>query len=323
MTQRPRILEHAPGVYEIPSLLGGSIRIAQWVVVGSDGAALIDTGICGTPAEVIAPALEEIGLELADLTTIVLSHCDVDHVGGTAEIIDGVPDIVVAAPAAERKLIESWERLRDERYRWIEPYGLEVAPETETWLAQSFGEPFMVTRPVADGNRLEIGDVTLEIVGLSGHSVGLVGVWLEDADVLVAMDAVFGAGPDPAAPDRVNPPQYGDVDAYLATIDRVESLAPELLGASHFEPLRQPAIADFLRQSRAFVDELDELLMGLLTSEPRSLSDLTNAASAVLGPFRPDFHELTRSVCAHLRSLEQRERAARVGDDEIVGWRSP
>ena len=32
----PRITEHAPGVYEMPSLLGGSIRIAQWVVVGSD-----------------------------------------------------------------------------------------------------------------------------------------------------------------------------------------------------------------------------------------------------------------------------------------------
>jgi glyoxylase-like metal-dependent hydrolase (beta-lactamase superfamily II) len=322
MTRSRRILEHAPGVYEIPSLLGGSIRIAQWVVVGSDGAALIDTGICGTPAEVIAPALEEVGLELGDLTTIVLSHCDVDHIGGTAEIVDRVPDIVVAAPAAERELIESWERLRDERYRWVEPYGLEVAPETEKWLEQAFGEPFMITRPVADGDHLGIGDVVLEVVGLPGHSDGLVGVWLADAGVLIAMDAVFGTGPDPAAPDRVNPPQYGAVDRYLAAIDRIGALAPRLLGASHFEPLRGPTVAEFLRQSRAFVDDLDQLLQSLLTSEPRSLSDLTDAVSAVLGPFRPDFHELTRSVCAHLRSLEESGSAARSSRNGLVGWKS-
>ncbi|MGI9658474.1 MAG: MBL fold metallo-hydrolase [Gaiellaceae bacterium] len=317
-----RIFEHAPGVYEIPSLLGGTIRISQWLVAGSDGVALIDTGIRETPAEVIEPALAEIGLEFADLTTVLLSHCDVDHCGGTAALVDHVPDIVVAAPAVERSAIESWERLRDGRYRWVEPYGLRVEPETEQWLEQAFGEPILVTRPLIDGDTLGLGDVSMEIVALPGHSEGLIGAWLAHERILIAMDAVFGAGPDPAKLDRVNPPQYGSVTSYLATIERIEALAPALLGASHFEPLEKEAIDPFLAQSRSFVAELDDLLLGVLTSEPRTLADLTGAATAVLGPFRPDFHELTRSVHAHLAALEHAKKATRVNDEHGIGWRT-
>ncbi len=317
-----RIIEHAPGVYEIPSLLEGSIRIAQWVISGSDGGLLVDTGICGTPAEVIEPALAEIGLEPSDLTTVLLSHCDVDHCGGTAELIDAVPDIVVVAPAAERRLIESWEALRNERYRWVEPFGLEVANETEGWLEQAFGEPILVTRAVAHGDSLSLGDTSVEIIALPGHSGGLIGAWIEAESVLIAMDAVFGDGRDPAMADRINPPQYGSVANYLATIGHVESLAPALLGASHFEPMRGNSVAEFLARSRAFVSELDDLLVSILTSEPRTLADLTSAASAVLGPFRTDFHELTRSVHAHLTALVVEDRAVRIDGDHGGGWRA-
>ena len=317
-----RIFEHAPGVYEIPSLLGGTIRIAQWLVVGSDGVALIDTGIRETPDEVIEPALAEIGLEFTDLTTVLLSHCDVDHCGGTAALVDRVSDVVVVAPAVERDAIESWERLRDTRYRWVEPYGLRVEPETEQWLEQAFGDPILVTRPVIDGDALGLGDISIEIVALPGHSEGLIGAWLPHERILIAMDAVFGAGPDPTKPDRVNPPQYGSVAQYLTTIERIEALAPTLLGASHFEPLRAGEIDRFLARSRDFVAELGDLLLSILTSEPRTLADLTGAATAVLGPFRPDFHELTRSVHAHLVALENHDRAARVDDEHGVGWRT-
>ena len=317
-----RILEHAPGIYEIPSLLGGTIRIAQWLVVGSDGAALIDTGIRETPAEVIEPALAEIGLELGDLTTVLLSHCDIDHCGGTSSVVDQVPDIVVAAPVVERESIESWEHLRDNRYRWVELYGLRVEPETEQWLEQAFGDPILVTRPVIDGDSLGLGDISIEIVALAGHSEGLIGAWLAHERILIPMDAVFGTGPDPAQLDRINPPQYGSVSQYTTTIGRIEALGPSLLGASHFEPLRAGEIHRFLGQSREFVNELEDLLLGVLTSEPRTLADLTSAATAVLGPFRPDFHELTRSVHAHLVALEHHDRAARVDDEHGIGWRT-
>lgn len=315
-----RIFEHVPGVYEIPSLLGGSIRIAQWVVAGSEGAVLVDTGIKETPGEVIEPALEEIGLELADLTTVLLTHCDVDHCGGTGELVESVPDIVVVAPATERRLIESWEQLRDERYRWVEPYGLDVAPETEQWLEEAFGDPIFVTRAVVDGDVIDLGDVSIDLVALPGHSEGLIGVSLPEAGVVIGMDAVFGTGPDPATPDRVNPPQYGSVADYRATIDRIDALAPRLLGSSHFASLRGDGVATFLAESRRFVSDLAELLESALTSEPRSLTSLTSAANAVLGPFRPDFHELTRSVHAHLVALEGDGRATRVDEAGRIGW---
>ncbi len=314
--------ERAPGVFEIPSVIGGTIRIAQWLIVGTGGALLVDTGIASTPQETILPALTQLEFDIADVTHVLLSHCDVDHCGGTSSILERAPEARVLAPGAERAQIESWPVLRDQRYRWVEQYGLEVAAETETWLEQEFGDPITVAQDVADGDLISLGSVSAQIVALPGHSPGLVGVWLEGQRALIAMDAVFGRGPDPAEPTRVNPPQYGSAELYGATIERVASLDPLLLGSSHFEPLSGDAIAPFLAESSAFVSSLDELLAGALTSEPATLSALTEIANSALGPFRPDFNELARSVHAHLERFVAAGTATHASDGQTTTWRT-
>jgi glyoxylase-like metal-dependent hydrolase (beta-lactamase superfamily II) len=318
----PTAQERAPGVFEIPSVIGGTIRIAQWLIVGSEGALLIDTGIASTPQETIFPALTQLEFDIADVTHLLLSHCDVDHCGGTSGILERAPEAKVLAPGAERAQIESWPVLRDQRYRWVQPYGLEVAVETETWLEQEFGGPITVTQDVADGDLISLGSVSAQIVALPGHSPDLVGVWLEEQRTLIAMDAVFGRGPDPAEPTRVNPPQYGSVELYGATIERVASLDPLLLGSSHFDPLSGDAIAPFLAESSSFVASLDELLAGALTSEPATLSALTDTANSALGPFRPDFNELARSVHAHLERFVAAGTAVHASDGHTTTWRA-
>lgn len=317
------VLEHAPGIFEISSRIGGTIRIAQWLIVSSGEAMLIDTGIAGTTADVVEPALAEIGIDATHINSILLTHCDVDHCGGTSEIFEIAGRAEVLAHPQERGLIESWRRLRDERYRWVEAYGLEVAPETEAWLETAFGAPISVSRTVVEGNVISVGDVDVQMVELAGHAPGLLGGWLPEAGVLIGMDAVFGRGADPADPACVTPPQYGSVERYRATIDRIASLSPTLLGSSHFEPLRGDDVVPFLNESRAFVDDLGELVAAELDTTPTTLAQLTKTASDTLGPFRTDFHELTRSVHAHLRELSDRGEAESVKDSTTTTWRTP
>ena len=69
-------------------------RFAQWFVVGDDRVLLVDSGVDGTIAEHVVPALGELGLEPEAITDVVISHADVDHYGGNGELRRVAPDAV-------------------------------------------------------------------------------------------------------------------------------------------------------------------------------------------------------------------------------------
>ena len=61
-------------VYHLPDIVGGpSILLGETVV-------LVDTGVPGS-AEAIVGVVEEIGRSAGDVTDIVITHADGDHVG--------------------------------------------------------------------------------------------------------------------------------------------------------------------------------------------------------------------------------------------------
>ena len=60
-------MEILPGIHRIESDLGEQRTV------------LVDTGLAGTPEEVIVPYLEEIGLGVVD--EVIVSHADVAHLG--------------------------------------------------------------------------------------------------------------------------------------------------------------------------------------------------------------------------------------------------
>ena len=53
--------------------------MCHYLLVGEQRTDLVDTGLAGTPEEVIVPYLEEIGLGVGDLDEVVVSHAD--HLG--------------------------------------------------------------------------------------------------------------------------------------------------------------------------------------------------------------------------------------------------
>jgi glyoxylase-like metal-dependent hydrolase (beta-lactamase superfamily II) len=61
-----------------------TIEVRCFVVVGSGGVVLVDTGPPGT-GEAIGSAIARVGATWSDVTDIVLTHRHFDHVGGLAE----------------------------------------------------------------------------------------------------------------------------------------------------------------------------------------------------------------------------------------------
>jgi glyoxylase-like metal-dependent hydrolase (beta-lactamase superfamily II) len=306
--------EVQPRIYRIPSILGRR-RFAQWLVVGDDRLLLIDSGVDGTIAEHVEPALHELGRAPGEISDVVISHADVDHYGGNAELRRVAPQARLLSSPLDRPWIESWRTIAEERYGWYRRHGLDYDEDTWRWLEQAAGPDTALDGTVSDGEVLDLGGIAVEIVALPGHSPGHLGVFHHESKTAIVMDAVLERGLYTTDDERISPPPYGSVAAYRGSVERLRAFGPARLGTSHYAPIEgTEAVTAFLDGTAAFVDELDAAVRAELAPEPRPLEHYWRAADAAVGPFSEMAVELARSVGAHLDHAAEEGRAERTQD---------
>ncbi|HKP18284.1 MAG TPA: MBL fold metallo-hydrolase [Gaiellaceae bacterium] len=314
------IEEVRPRIYKIPSILGPR-RFAQWLVVGDDRLLLVDSGIDGTIAEHVTPALAEIDRTPADITDVVISHADVDHYGGNAELRRVAPQAQIRASAHDRQWLESWATISRARYGWYRGHGLDYDEATWAWLKEAAGPDTPLDGTVAGGEQLDLGGITVEIVALPGHSPGHLGVVHHESRTAIVMDAVLERGVYTTADELISPPPYASVRDYRATVERLRSLGPARLGTSHYAPTEgESAVTAFLDATASFVDDLDAAVQAELGREPQPLEHYWRAADAALGPFTEMAVELARSVGAHLDHAVEKGLAERSEQNGRPVW---
>ena len=314
------IEEVQPRIYRIPSILGRR-RFAQWLVVGDERLLLVDSGVDGTIAEHVTPALAELGRSSADLTDVVISHADVDHYGGNSELRRAAPQARLCSSAADRPWIESWPEISRDRYGWYRNHGLDYDDAAWEWLRNAAGPDTPLDGTVSEGEQLDLGGIAVEMIALPGHSPGHLGVLHRESGTAIVMDAVLERGLYTTEDELISPPPYASVPAYRATIERLRELDPARLGTSHYSPIEgDEAVSAFLDGSESFVAELDAAVCGELGAEPQPLEHYWRAADDALGPFVEMAVELARSVGAHLDNAVEEGRAERTEHDGRTAW---
>lgn len=207
----------APGVLALYEP-GHFEEVISYLVTGSDRAVLIDTGL-GIGA--IAPLVRS----LTDLPIqVVLTHSHPDHVGGAAHFAD------VAAFDSEftrQRLARGYEDLS----------GL-ITP-TSVWkaLPASFDasryaiNPLAPSRWLQDGDRIELGDRTLEVVHTPGHTPGSICLLDRTNGVLFTGDTFY---PGPLYAHTAD----ADLDDYIRSARRLGDLASSVnvVCPAHNEP---------------------------------------------------------------------------------------
>jgi glyoxylase-like metal-dependent hydrolase (beta-lactamase superfamily II) len=83
-----------------------------------------------------------------------------------------------------------------------------------------------ITRPLADGDVVDLGDRAFEVLHLPGHSPGSIGLWDAASGVLFSGDAVYD-GP------LLDGFSDSDVSAYGATMERLRDLPVEVVHGGH------------------------------------------------------------------------------------------
>jgi glyoxylase-like metal-dependent hydrolase (beta-lactamase superfamily II) len=77
-------------VLEIDTLMGGYRGITAGYLIRSERPALIETGTARSTPTVVA-ALASLGIDAADLATVVVTHIHLDHAGGVGDIAEAYP----------------------------------------------------------------------------------------------------------------------------------------------------------------------------------------------------------------------------------------
>ena len=316
------IEEVQPRIYKIPSILGPR-RFAQWLVVGDERLLLVDSGIDGTIAAHVVPALAELGRRPDEITDVVITHADVDHYGGDGELRRVAPNARIRASTHDRRWLESWAVIARERYGWYRGHGLDYDEATWAWLEGAAGPDTPIDGTVADGDLLDLGGIEVELLALPGHSPGHLGVLHSGSGTAIVMDAVLGRGLYTTDDELISPPPYGSVSGYRGTIGALRVLEPARLGTSHYAPIEgKAAVVAFLDETESFVDDLDACVRSELGQQPRPLAEYWRAADAAVGPFREMGVELARSVGAHLEHAVAEGRAREGDADGLPAWSS-
>jgi glyoxylase-like metal-dependent hydrolase (beta-lactamase superfamily II) len=208
------------------------IRVMQcniWHVRGRDRDLLIDTGMGIASLRAAARELFDHSL------TVVATHTHIDHVGSLYEFGERI--VHEAEAEVLTRASGNWSMLRSDHpvefISSLERAGYEVGECFITALPcagfdlRQFACPAApATRLVREGDRVDLGDRSFEVLHLPGHSPGSIGLWEAATGTLFSGDAIY----DGPLLDDIPGSNIGD---YIVTMRRLESLPARVVHGGH------------------------------------------------------------------------------------------
>src|SRR5690348_15784435 len=135
-----------------PVYFVGTAELGCYLIKGSAGDILINTGLADSPPLIVA-SIRALGFDPKDIRILVTNQAHFDHVGGFSEI-QRLTGAKVCATAGDAPLLESGGA--------ADPGGL--GPYT----------PVQVDRVLKDGEVITLGDIALKVIATPGHTPGSV-----------------------------------------------------------------------------------------------------------------------------------------------------
>lgn len=212
---------------------------------------LVDTGPnSGKSLDELEQALARRGHRIEDLELIVLTHQHIDHVG-LLEVITRRSGAEVAAPAMLVDYLADFAAAAaaDDEFaqgvmsRHGVPADLSSALGAVGAAFRAFGSGGRVTRPLHDGDLLQLGDRALRVLSRPGHSPSDTLFWDEERAILLAGDHLLGhISSNPLISRPLERGQAPDerpraLVGYLKSMAATRELPARLVLSGHGEPI--------------------------------------------------------------------------------------
>jgi glyoxylase-like metal-dependent hydrolase (beta-lactamase superfamily II) len=163
---------------------------------GSESLTLIDTGVKSPESdEALRRGFKEYGLSLEQVDRILITHAHPDHFGQAKRIRDVSGATLYASAIESERMKTHWmpSARRDGGVvawfrRWGVPDDVLFYDTGRADLAQRIQDPIDVDVIIAEGDTLELGEFTLEVLATPGHCEGHVVFYERDTQTLFSGD---------------------------------------------------------------------------------------------------------------------------------------
>jgi len=208
----------------------GNYYFNLYLVKGEQAAALIEVGVSAVVDEVIRQ-VEHLGIRP---NFLVVTHPHADHITGLAGLKERYPQaLVVAGEGASEFLAHpkvAQSLVVEDRYvtESLESKGLRAGrpPVHEP--------PGLQNCLVAhEGDEMDLGGLTLRFLAVAGHSPAQIVVHLPEIRALILSDSLGFRYPGRG----LFPVFFMNYAQYMSTLDRLEALAPHIVGPGHQGPV--------------------------------------------------------------------------------------
>jgi glyoxylase-like metal-dependent hydrolase (beta-lactamase superfamily II) len=209
---------------------------------------LVDTGPnSGKSLEELSRQLGDAGHAIEDLELIVISHQHIDHLG-LVEILASRSGADVAAIDVVAPFVESYgsDTARDDAFaaglmrRYGIPEDLVAALRSVSASFRGWGSAAKVTRPLADGELIELAERRLEVQHRPGHSPSDTVFWDAERRILICADhliAHISSNPLMSRPLDGSDERPRALATYLSSLAKTRALPAEILLPGHGEPI--------------------------------------------------------------------------------------
>ncbi|MDY6825269.1 MAG: MBL fold metallo-hydrolase [Thermodesulfobacteriota bacterium] len=268
--------EVADGIFSITLPLPGKRPgpVNAYLFIGKDNITLLDTGT-SKAFDVLEKAFAELGLSMAAIDRIVLTHSHVDHYGGVNKIRQAAGRPIEVAGNFERpvSIATGLNVSRKTLGRFLSVMGVPVVIRSAMRALSSgfslLGEKCNVNTVIREGDRLAMGNYGFQVLETPGHTVDAICLFDKFSGILFSGDHVLphitpnafvmleeGA----SLPIRMSQREFYD------SLERVRALCPTVVFPAHGRPIddlesvvhmyrrnfekREAAIAEIITEGR-------------------------------------------------------------------------
>ncbi len=209
--------------------IGGENGVSRPVIIsGENELVLIDTALPGQ-TELLREAVEKAGRRLEEITKVILTHQDLDHIGSAKILSDMGAEIL--AHELEAPYIQGEKtsvRLTDMESR----FDLMSESERAFYERAKKGAPFFfvkIDRKLKDGEVLDLCG-GIKVIHTPGHMPGHIALLLQESNIIVAGDA---ANITDGKLTGANPHFTKNMEEAQASFEKMLALKPSSVACYH------------------------------------------------------------------------------------------
>lgn len=230
------------------SFSGYAHTIATYLVVGPEGAAMVETGP-GSTRETLKARLADHGFGPPDVGHVFLTHIHLDHAGAAGWWAQQGATICVHHVGAPHLVDPS---------RLLASAGRVYGEAMETLWGDFLPAPAERVLAVHDGDHIAAGGLDFQAIETNGHARHHLVYVVED--VAFTGDICGIRLPDSRLIELPTPPPDFHLEQWLASLERLRALGLRTLYPTHFGPIEEvdahlTATAELLRETVSFIAE--------------------------------------------------------------------